>query len=107
MYSVNSRKGVSWTIHQICLCFDIFLGYIIRIDIFLGLKVPNPMSNFGNSKWWIQNGSKFLFDCVNYHLSVSRGLFGVADSKSEVKFWKFKMTDPNFSTFLVNVIGLR
>ena len=70
----------------------------IGIRGFLGSLITNLRSDLGNSKWRIQDGERNLEKSTDLLKNQYKGVFGVADHESEVRFTKFKMAHPRWRT---------
>ena len=66
----------------------------VAIHRFLISLKPNLVSDFLNSKWRIQYGGQNFEKCSEFDEIVRRHFFGVGESKSDIQFLKFKITDP-------------
>ena len=53
--------------------------------------ISHTLSDFQNSKWWIQYGGKKFREMSNFYENLYMGTFWNADYESAVKFLKFKM----------------
>ena len=73
-----------------------FIYSIIKTLLFLGSLITNLRSDLQNSRWRIQDGGRNFEKSTDLHKNRYKGVFGVADHESEVRFRKFKMADPRW-----------
>ena len=86
-----------------CRCLDAVLRFkriLMKVAVyrFLGSLNPNLVSDFRISKWRIQYGGPNFEKCSELDKIVRSQVFGVAESKSAIKFSKLKIADPIWRT---------
>ena len=79
-------------------CVDVSLSFqriLVKVAVhrFLGSLNPKLVSDFQNSKWRIQYGGQNFEKCSELDEIGRIQVFGVAESKSVIKFSKLKMAD--------------
>ena len=79
-------------------CVDALLSFQrimvkVAVHMFLGWLNLNLLSVCENSKWWIQYGGQNFEKCSELDEIVRTQVFGVAESKSAIKFSTFEIVD--------------
>ena len=70
----------------------------VAVHRFSGSLKLNRVSYFRNLKWRIQYGGQNFKKISELDEIIRTQVFGVTESKSAVKFSKFKMSDPKWRT---------